>query len=56
MSNPNRGEIWLVDLNPTRGQELQKIRPVVVILLASFTPYLTDQINADVVYRGKLKA
>ena len=31
MSIPRRGEIWLVDLNPTRGQEMQKIRPVVVI-------------------------
>ncbi len=31
MTNPRRGEIWLVDLNPTRGQELQKTRPVIVI-------------------------
>lgn len=31
MINPKRGEIWLVDLNPTLGQELQKTRPVVVI-------------------------
>jgi mRNA interferase MazF len=29
--NPQRGEIWLVDLNPTRGQEIQKIRPVLVV-------------------------
>jgi mRNA interferase MazF len=26
-----RGEIWLVDLNPTRGQEIKKTRPAVVI-------------------------
>ncbi len=31
MSTPKRGEIWLVDLNPTKGQEIQKTRPVVVI-------------------------
>ena len=31
MINPKRGEIWLVDLNPTIGQEIQKTRPVVVI-------------------------
>ena len=31
MSGPKRGEIWLVDLNPTRGQEIQKTRPAVVI-------------------------
>ncbi len=29
--NPRRGEIWLVDLNPTRGAEIRKTRPVVVV-------------------------
>ena len=29
--NPKRGEIWLVQLDPTRGQEIQKTRPAVVI-------------------------
>jgi mRNA interferase MazF len=29
--NPQRGEIWLVDLNPTIGQEMQKTRPVAII-------------------------
>lgn len=38
MSNPSRGEIWLVDLNPSRGQELQKTRPVVVISSDLFKP------------------
>ncbi len=28
---PRRGEIWLVELDPTRGSELQKTRPVVVV-------------------------
>lgn len=31
MIDVKRGEVWLVDLNPTRGQEIQKTRPVVVI-------------------------
>lgn len=31
MTSAKRGEVWLVELNPTRGQELQKTRPVVVI-------------------------
>ncbi len=31
MTNPKRGEIWLVQLDPTRGQEMQKTRPAVVI-------------------------
>jgi mRNA interferase MazF len=38
MSNPKRGEIWLVDLNPTRGQEIQKTRPVVIISSDLFSP------------------
>ncbi|KAM3094616.1 type II toxin-antitoxin system PemK/MazF family toxin [Phormidesmis sp. 146-12] len=31
MSIAKRGEIWLVNLNPTRGQEIQKTRPAVVV-------------------------
>jgi mRNA interferase MazF len=38
MINPRRGEIWLVDLNPTRGQEIQKTRPVVIISAEAFQP------------------
>lgn len=29
MTNPKKGEIWLVQLDPTRGQEIQKTRPAV---------------------------
>ena len=29
--DPRRGEIWLVDLEPARGSEIQKVRPVVVL-------------------------
>jgi mRNA interferase MazF len=28
---PKRGEIWDIDLNPTRGAEINKTRPAVVI-------------------------
>lgn len=38
MTSPKRGEIWLVDLNPTRGQEMQKTRPAVVISSDVFNP------------------
>ena len=33
MSDPNplRGEIWWVDLDPTRGSETAKVRPAVVV-------------------------
>ncbi len=29
--NPKRGEIWQVDFDPTRGREIQKQRPAIVI-------------------------
>ncbi|MFM7447463.1 MAG: type II toxin-antitoxin system PemK/MazF family toxin [Leptolyngbyaceae cyanobacterium] len=38
MSTPKRGEIWLVNLNPTKGQEIQKTRPVVVISSDVYQP------------------
>jgi len=28
---PRRGEVWKVDLNPTKGSEIYKIRPAVVV-------------------------
>ena len=31
LHNPLRGEIWRVDLDPTRGAELRKTRPAIVI-------------------------
>ena len=31
MIDPNRGEVWWVQLDPTRGAEIQKTRPVVVL-------------------------
>jgi mRNA interferase MazF len=30
-SEPKRGEVWLVSLDPTIGAEIQKTRPVIVI-------------------------
>ena len=31
MDSPKRGEIWLVQLDPTRGAEMQKTRPAAII-------------------------
>lgn len=31
LPGPKRGEIWLVDFNPTRGAEIQKQRPAVIV-------------------------
>jgi mRNA interferase MazF len=36
MTNPSRGEIWLVDLNPVRGHEQAGIRPGLVISVDAF--------------------
>jgi len=36
-TNPKRGEVWLVQLDPTRGQEIQKTRPAVVISSEMFS-------------------
>jgi mRNA interferase MazF len=33
---PNRGEIWMADLNPTRGHEQAGARPVLIILTNAF--------------------
>lgn len=30
-SLPQRGEIWWVQFNPTKGDEIQKIRPAIII-------------------------
>lgn len=38
MISPKRGEVWLVQLDPTRGQEIQKTRPAVVISSELFAP------------------
>lgn len=39
-----RGEVWVANLNPSRGQEISKIRPVLVMqndeLTAAGTPML----------------
>lgn len=31
MTNPSRGEVWLADLDPTRGHEQKGKRPILVI-------------------------
>lgn len=31
MVKPRRGEVWLVNLDPTMGSEIQKTRPCIVV-------------------------
>lgn len=33
--NPERGEVWLVDFNPSAGAEIQKQRPALVVSSSS---------------------
>lgn len=33
---PSRGEVWLVDLNPTRGHEQAGVRPALVVSVDLF--------------------
>lgn len=35
-SSPTRGEVWLLDLNPTRGHEQAGLRPAVVVSTDGF--------------------
>lgn len=41
---PKRGEIWLIDLNPTRGHEQHGIRPAVIISVDEFNSCPADLI------------
>jgi mRNA interferase MazF len=36
MADPRRGEIWLANLNPTRGREQAGRRPVLIISVNAF--------------------
>lgn len=31
MSSPKRGEIWLINFDPTKGSEIEKTRPAIVV-------------------------
>ncbi|WP_297899137.1 type II toxin-antitoxin system PemK/MazF family toxin [Metallibacterium sp.] len=48
----NRGEIWLVDLDPTVGSEIKKARPCVVISPAELNDHLRTVIVAPMTSRG----
>jgi len=36
--NPQKGEIWQVNLDPTIGQEIKKTRPVIIISSNIYNP------------------
>lgn len=48
-----RGEIWLVDLDPTVGSEIKKTRPCVVVSPAEMHDYLRTVIVAPLTTKGR---
>lgn len=47
-----RGEIWLVELNPTRGSEIQKTRPCVIVSPDELNANLRTVIVAPMTSKG----
>lgn len=35
LPNPQRGEVWCVEFDPARGDEIRKLRPAVVVSVAT---------------------
>lgn len=48
-----RGAVYLVDLDPTRGSEIQKTRPCVVVSPDELNSYLRTAIVAPMTTRGQ---
>ena len=48
-----RGEIWLIDLNPTVGSEIRKTRPCVVVSPAEMHDHLRTAIVAPMTTGSK---
>lgn len=47
-----RGEIWLVNLDPTVGSEIKKSRPCVIVSPAEFNDHLRTVIVAPMTSKG----
>ena len=53
MTAPKRSEVYLVELDPTRGSEIQKTRPCVVVSPDEMNRYLRTAIVAPLTTGGK---
>jgi mRNA interferase MazF len=51
--HPKRGEIHLVNLDPTRGREIKKTRPCLVISPDELNAYIQTVIVAPLISAGK---
>ena len=49
----SRGEIWLINLNPTLGSEIKKTRPCVVVSPQDMNDYLRTIIIAPITTKGR---
>jgi mRNA interferase MazF len=50
---PRRGAVYLVDLDPTRGSEIQKTRPCIVVSPDELNPHLRTVIIAPMTTGGQ---
>ena len=48
----NRGEIWLVNLDPTIGSEIKKARPCVIVSPQELNPHLRTVMMAPMTSKG----
>lgn len=53
MAGPDRGNVYLVDLDPTRGTEIQKTRPCVVVSPDELNHHLRTVIVAPMTTAGQ---
>jgi mRNA interferase MazF len=50
----SRGEIWLINLNPTIGSEIKKTRPCIVVSPQELNDHLRTVIIAPMTTKGRL--
>jgi mRNA interferase MazF len=52
-TRPARGEVWLIDLDPTIGGEIQKTRPCVIVSPSELNDHLSTMIVAPLTSGGR---
>ena len=52
-ASPRRGEVWLVDLDPTLGREIRKTRPCVVVSPDELNRHLATLVVAPMTTGGR---
>jgi mRNA interferase MazF len=52
-ARPARGDVWLINLDPTVGSEIQKTRPCVVVSPPEINEYLSVMLVAPLTSGGR---